>query len=170
MTSMKKLAATVGAVVMLTALPAAGAQTQYAMAAPPEPVAERADELRAEAESLFSQPKRWEKAMRLMRESAELRTADDPEAFTCLMYAGQLGVAVGEYDAAYAALHAAAEHALARGALRDAASAYIDAAHAARLKQDVAAAKEMIERASLLATSPLLSASDRASLQYRLRA
>lgn len=170
MVNAKKLTMAVGAAVMLTALPAAGIQTAYAMAAPPEPVVERADELQAEAESLFSQPKRWKKAMRLMQQSAELRAADDPEAYTCLLYAGRLGVAVGEYAAAFDALHAAAEHALARGELTDAASAYIDAAHVAGLQQDVDAAKEMLSRASLLATSPLLSGADREQLLYRLRA
>lgn len=169
MTILRKTMVAAGALLVLGAAPTAGQEMGYAMAAPPAPTVERADELKAQAEALYSQPKRWRKAMRLLEQSAALRAADDPEAFTCLMFAGRLGAAVGEYSAARAALQKAGEHALARGAVTDAAYAFIDAAHAAAMEKDVELARELLDRAALLAKSPLLSAAERQALTYRLR-
>lgn len=153
----------------------AGAQAQVAYGMPAPRGAEdvevtRADELRDQAVALYGQPKQWKKAARLLEESAELRTADDAEAYTCYVIAGRLAAARGDNRAAEKSLRAAAEHALARGAVVDAASAFIDAAHAAARAGNAAGAKELMERASLLATSPLLDAQDRHAIEYRLRA
>ncbi len=161
---------TLGTLLMVSGSPAAAMQYGAAMNAPKEPELERAEELLAEAEALFSEPKRWRKAMQLLEKSAELRPADDPGAYRCLMYAGRLGAAVGDYAGARMALTKAAEHALARGEITDAATAYIDAAHAAGLEGQPKLAKEMLERASLLSRSPLLSAAARSALEYRLGA
>lgn len=151
---------------------AAEAQVDYAMAAPrgPEETVTRADRLQQEAEALFEKPKQWKKAQRLLQESAELRDAGDVEGYTCYMLAGRLAAALGDNAAARESLEHAGEHALARGAVMDAASAFIDAAHAAARAGDADGMKELVERASLLANSPLISPKDREAIQYRLRA
>ena len=58
----------------------------------PEP--DRAEQLQAEAEALYGEPTQWKKAVRLLEESAELRDADDPEAYQCLIYAGRIQAAI----------------------------------------------------------------------------
>jgi tetratricopeptide (TPR) repeat protein len=160
-----------GAALALGASPTMAMQdARIAMAAPEPPVVERADELRAEAEALFPQPKRWSKAMRLLEESASLRAASDPAAYDCLVLAGRLAYAIGDNPGALQNLRKAAEHALARGAVMDAANAYIDAAHVAKAARNVGLAEELVERAQLLTMSPLLSDRDRAVIDHRLRA
>jgi tetratricopeptide (TPR) repeat protein len=123
------------------------------------PAANRAEALRQKAESLFSQPRQWGKAARLLEQSAQLRGASDPEAYVCLMYAGRLRAGMGDFEGARVAFEKAAVHAVARGALLDAAHAWIDAAHAAIEGQDTERAAALAERAQLLSGSPLLSAS-----------
>jgi tetratricopeptide (TPR) repeat protein len=136
----------------------------------PTPNADRARELRTRAEELFSQPKHWKKAARLLEQSAALREANDPEAYTCLMYAGRLRAAVKDLPAARANLEKAAAQALARGSVIEAAHAYIDAAHVASSEKQIEAARELVRRATLLSESPLLSAEQRQILESRLKA
>jgi tetratricopeptide (TPR) repeat protein len=130
--------------------------------------ADRAEALRKKAESLFSQPRQWGKAARLLEQSAQLRGASDPEAYVCLMYAGRLRAGMGDYEGARVALEKAAVHAAARGALLDAAHAWIDAAHAAIEGQDMERAAALAERAQLLSGSPLLSASQVEQITRRI--
>jgi tetratricopeptide (TPR) repeat protein len=130
--------------------------------------ADRAEALRQKAESLFSQPRQWGKAARLLEQSAQLRGASDPEAYVCLMYAGRLRAGMGDFTGASAALEKAAIHAAARGALLDAAHAWIDAAHAAVEGQDIERALALAERAQLLSGSSLLSASQVEQITRRI--
>jgi tetratricopeptide (TPR) repeat protein len=132
------------------------------------PPADRAETLRQQAESLFSQPRHWGKAARLLEQSAQLRGASDPEAYVCLLHAGRLRAGMGDYEGARTTLEKAARHAAARGALLDAAHAWIDAAHAAIEGQDMARATALAERAQLLAGSPLLSASEVEQITRRI--
>jgi tetratricopeptide (TPR) repeat protein len=132
------------------------------------PPADRAEALRQQAESLFSQPRQWGKAARLLEQSAQLRGASDPEAYVCLLYAGRLRAGMGDFAGASAALEKAAIHAAARGALLDAAHAWIDAAHAAIEGQDKERALALAERAQLLSGSPLLSASQVEQITRRI--
>lgn len=157
---------------LVTSATAVGAQVDYAMSAPrgPEASVTRADKLKQEAESLFGTPKQWKKAQRLLIESAEIRDATDEDAYTCYMMAGRLAAVLGDNDAAHEALESAAEHALARGALVDAASAFIDAAHAAARAGNRDAVEELVERASLLASAPRLTDQERAAIRHRLDA
>jgi tetratricopeptide (TPR) repeat protein len=158
---------------LVVAGPAAGIQKSadgaLAMAPPPDRI-ERAAELKLEAEALFPQPRQWKKAVRLLEQSAALRSASDPEAYTCLIYAGRIKAALGDNAGARVTLEKAAEHALARGAIVDAANAYIDAAHAAVQERDAQVAQQFLDRASLLADSPLLSVAQRTLLKSRLPA
>ncbi len=159
------------ALVALQVSTADAMQVAYGMPAPrgPEVSVERADELKARAEALYGQPKQWGKAVRLLEKSAELRAADDADAYTCYIMAGRLAAALGDNGEAEQVLRKAGEHALARGAVVDAASAFIDAAHAAARAGNPAGAQELLERARLLSGSPLLDAADRAALGYRLK-
>jgi hypothetical protein len=153
------------------ALPATAMQFgPEAMVYDPTPNPDRARALRMKAEDLYSQPKQWKKAARLLEQSAQLREANDPDTYTCLMYAGRLRAAVNDLPAARANLEKAAAHAIARGAVVEAAHALIDAAHVASAEKDIVAARELVRRASLLSESPLLSAEQKNVINARLKA
>ena len=136
----------------------------------PTPKADKARELRAQAEALFTQPNKWRKAARLLEQSAALRDANDPEAYSCLMYAGRIQASLGDNASARTNLEKAAAHALARGSLVEAAHAYIDAAHVAAAEKQFAIAKDLVARATLLSESPLLSAEQKKMIGIRLAA
>jgi len=160
-----------GAMLVLSGA-AVEAQVDYAMAAPRKTAAPatRADRLKQEAESMFSTPKQWKRAQRLLIESAEMRDATDADAYTCYVMAGRLAAVLGDNASAQEALRKAAEHALARGAIIDAATAFIDAAHAAARAGDVDEVEDLMRRAELLTNSPLISEQDRSAIEFRLRA
>lgn len=128
----------------------------------------KARELRAQAEALFDQPKEWRKVARLMEESAMLRSADDPEKYECLLYAGRTRANLGDMKSAQRLLGQAAEAALARGAVVEAAQAYVDAAFSAQAAKDVLAAATFAEKARVLATSPLITEQERVSVISRV--
>ena len=142
---------------------------QVSRTTPPNRNLDKARELRAQAEALFSQPRQWRKAARLLEESARLRDASDADGYMCLLYAGRIEAALGDLTGARENLEKAAAHAIARGSLVEAAHAYIDAAHVAADAKQIDAAKTLIERASLLAQSPLLTAEQKAGLNSRLQ-
>ena len=166
----KRIVLTLAALMFAGAAPAAAMQVgDIALAMAPEPTnAEKADELQRQAESLFSEKKQWRKAVRLLEQSAELRDASDPAGYTCLMYAGRIKWALGDAAGARASMQKAAEQALARGSVMEAASAYIDAAHAAVEDGQQTLARQYVEKASLLAESPLLTAGQRETLKARV--
>jgi hypothetical protein len=137
-------------------------------AATPPTTADKAAELRRQAEELFSQPKQWKKAVRLLEQSAALRDANDPEGYQCLLYAGRIRAAIGDTEGARTVLEKAAAQALARGSIVEAATAYIDAAHAAVAMKDGRGARELVGKATLLTESPLLSMQERSFLQARI--
>lgn len=165
----KRISLTVATLAILSAAPVLAGQGAEA-AAGPDPEPNKAEQLRDEAEALFSQPRQWKKAVRLLEQSAALREADDAEAYDCLIYAGRIRAAIGDLAGARLNLEKAAAHALARGEIVDAANALIDAAHAAVALRDARGARDLVERASLLTQSPLLSLHQRNLLQSRLAA
>ena len=134
----------------------------------PKPDHERAQELRVQAEALFSQPKQWRKAIRLLEESAELRDANDRGATVCLSLAGRIRSALGDYSGARQSLQKAGDHALARGSILEAAHSYLDAAHVAIREKNGQAAQELVNRALLLAESPLLTDAQRDEVTRRV--
>ncbi|MBR9990756.1 MAG: hypothetical protein KFH98_13430 [Gemmatimonadetes bacterium] len=167
----KKISMTLAVLTVLSASPVLAVQGSgdvVATAAVPEP--EKAKELQDRAEALFSQPKQWRKAVRLLERAADLRGADDAAAYDCLVYAGRIGAGIGDFQGARANMEKAAAHAMARGAIIDAANAYIDAAHAAVALKDARSAQELVDRATLLTESPMLSAAQRTVLKARLAA
>ena len=127
----------------------------------------KADSLHDAAVALVASH-RWGDAARLHRRSAELRGAEDPLGFRCLNEAAALAYATGDRSGARNDLAAAAGQALARGDLRAAALAYLDAAWIAQEQQNPRQVWELGHRAEMLADSPLLGPSDRAVILQRI--
>ena len=160
---MKRITLTVALATVLSVAPVLADQPTAVV---PDP--DRAAQLREQAEALFSQPRQWKKAVRLLEQSAELRSADDAQAYDCLLYAGRIRAAIGDFGGARSALLKAADHAMARGAIIDAANALIDAAHASVELKDATGVRELVARATLLTASPQLSVEQRTALKERL--
>ena len=127
----------------------------------------KADSLDAAAAKLVA-ARRWRDAARLYRNSAEYRAVEDPVGFQCLTNAAALAYATGDHSAARTDMGSAAERALARGDLRAAALAYLDAAWIAQEQGKPSQVWEYGHRAEVLAASPLLSQSDRRSILQRI--
>lgn len=127
----------------------------------------RADSLHEAAAALVA-AHRWRDAARLHRRSADLRAADDPLGFRCLSEAAALAYATGDRTAARGDMAKAAGQALARGDLRAASLAYLDAAWIAQEQKDPRQVWELGHRAEMLADSPLLSAADREAILRRI--
>ena len=111
---------------------------------------------------------RWRDAARLYRRSAEFRAAEDPLAYQSLTEAAALAYAAGDRSGARTDMAQAAERALARGDLRAAALAYLDAAWIAQEQEKPRQVWEFGHRAEILAASPLLSESDRGVILQRI--
>ena len=111
---------------------------------------------------------RWRDAARLHRRSAEFRAAEDPRASQSLAEAAALAYAAGDRSGARTDMARAAERALARGDLRAAALAYLDAAWIAQEQEKPNQVWEFGHRAEILASSPLLSESDRGVILQRI--
>ena len=153
-----------GVVLATLGLPAA-ASAQYQL--PTLTSSARADSLHDAAVALVA-AHRWTDAARLHRRSAELRDADDQLGFRCLKEAAALDYASGNRSAARSDMAAAAAHALARGDLRTAALAYVDAAWIAQEQKNTKQVWELGHRAEMLADSPLLASADRAAILKRI--
>ncbi len=125
---------------------------------------ERAVQLYDQAVQLLGSKHRWAEAASLLKRSAAARSEADPEASSTMRFAGRVYAQAGEYGKAREAFSRAAELALARGALVEAAHAYIDAAHAAAEQGDYDRTKELAEKAQRITTSPLLPEADRVSI------
>ncbi len=111
---------------------------------------------------------RYRDAARVYRRSADFRAVEDPIGFQCLTNAAALAYAAGDRSAARTDMANAAERALARGDLRAAALAYLDAAWIAQEQQKPNQVWEFGHRAEILADSPLLSQSDRSAILQRI--
>ena len=127
----------------------------------------KADSLREVAAGL-REAGRWRDAARVYRRSAEFRAADDSLGSQCLTEAAALAYATGDRSAARTDLAHAAERSLARGDLRAAALAYLDAAWIAQEQEKPGQVREFGHRAEILAASPLLSESDRGAILQRI--
>jgi len=153
-------------VLLATAGLPAGASAQYRL--PTIVSSVRADSLHEAAAALVA-AHRWADAARLHRRSARLRPAEDPLGFRCLKEAAALAHAVGDRSAARTDMAQAAGQALARGDLRAAALAYLDAAWIAQEQKNPRQVWELGHRAEMLADSPLLAPVDRATILRRIR-
>jgi hypothetical protein len=156
--------ARLGAMVVLLVLPAT-ASAQYRL--PALIASAKADSLH-EAASRMVAAHRWRDAARLHRESAKLRAPEDPLGFRCLSEAGAIAYALRDRSAARSDMADAAAHALARGDLRAAALAYLDAAWIAQEQNRPRLVWEHGHRAEMLAASPLLAPVDRLAIVQRI--
>ncbi len=128
----------------------------------------KADSLHEAAVTLAHTTHRWRDAASLHRRSAALRTAEDPLAYRCLTEAAALAYASKDRSAARADMTKAAAQALARGDLRAAADAYLDAAWIAQEQGKTGQVYELGRRAEILADSPYLGSSDRTAILRRI--
>lgn len=128
----------------------------------------RADSLHDAAVTLERTTHRWRDAARLHRRSAELRGAEDPLGVRCMREAATLAYATNDRSGARTDMADAASRALARGDVRAAAHSYLDAAWVAQEQKNPRQVWDLGHRAEILADSPLLSVSDRASILGRI--
>jgi hypothetical protein len=153
-----------GVLLATLALPAT-LSAQYQL---PEVVSSaQADSLHAAAAALVT-AHRYGDAARLFRRAAGLREPDDPLGYTNLAEAAALAYADRDLTAARRDMARAAEHALARGDLRAAALAYLDAAWIAQEQSNARQVWDLGHRAEMLAASPLLGATDRDVILRRI--
>ncbi|MGZ8379598.1 MAG: hypothetical protein ACXW0Z_20420 [Gemmatirosa sp.] len=110
----------------------------------------------------------WGKAAALREKAAGMRAPSDPLAFKGLETAALVRHALEQRPAALALMERAADRALARGDVFNAASAYANVAFMASELRDIDRVRLYAEKSALLATSPLLSAPERAWLQERV--
>jgi len=115
-----------------------------------------------------AQTGRWRQAASLYRRSAEFRAVEDPLGSYCLTQAAAVAYAAGDRSAARNDMAHAAERALARGDIKSAAMAYLDAAWIAQEQKKQDQVWNLGHRAEILATSPLLSETDRSAIQRRI--
>ena len=156
---------------LLMAVAAAPAAASAQQKLPPVRVTaslEYADGLMLRAESLSTTLTQFKKAADLFERSAEVRTAADPQAVNCLRAAANLRYNSGDKRRSLGLMEKAGDRAIRLGDVETAAHAYIDAAVIASELRQGQRARELGERAVLLAKSPLLSAAQRGALEYRM--
>lgn len=158
------------AVVMILTVPAAARAQQ-----PLDPVqvsarTTQADKLdaRAAAHEATGSRREWAKAAALRERAARLRAPEDPRGFRSLQAAALVRHALREHPAAIALMERAADGALARGDVFNAATAYVDVAYLAAETGDAERVRQFVTKGSLLMHSPLLSAPDRDVLRRSL--
>lgn len=156
---------------MLLAVAAAPVAASAQQKLPPVRVTasvEHADGLMLRAESLSTKLTHFKQAADLFEQSAEIRMAADPRAVTCLRSAAMLRYNTGNKRKGLGLMEKAADRAIRLGDVISAANAYIDAAVIAAELRQGDRARELGERAVLLAKSPLLSDDQRGALEYRM--
>lgn len=127
----------------------------------------KAAQLHAQAAALFDTPARWSEAADLLVRSVVHRAPADPQIHTSLMIAAAIRVTEGRLAEGSDLAERAGESALARGAVLAAAHSFMSAAGAAAQGGNAQRAEDLIERARLLAGSPLLEESERRSILAR---
>jgi hypothetical protein len=125
------------------------------------------DSVHASAVAMTQDFKRWREAAALHRQSAAMRQPDDSMAYRCLTTAAHLSYGTNDVVRAESDMTAAAAQAIARGDVEKAAQAYADAAWLANERKDSEQARTLAKQAEVLASSPLLSASQRNGILRR---
>ena len=151
----------VAAVAMALSATAVAAQT---------PAGEDPAELEAQARDYLGDMQRWGRAADLYRQAADLRAPSDPVAVANLKTAARLEFYNGSEKQALRDLEYAGQRALAIGDVVAAANAFVDAAWVAGTDGQGREARALVERAQLLALSPLISREDRTEIEKRLPA
>lgn len=128
----------------------------------------RADALDARAEAYEAANRHLGRAASLREQAAQLRAPEDPRGFRSLWRAAHLRYYGGQPRAAVGLMERAADQAVARGDVANAATAYIDAAYIATELRDPMRVREFLTKGTLLMHSPLLSAPEREALRGRV--
>lgn len=152
-------------------LPCSGQQSPVTMAAtvPAHHAdAAKAAELRARAVDLTRDVSQWDKVIELYADAAHAAPLEDPERVHDLAVAGHLSAALRRMSDAEAYLEEAASTALAFGDLSKAGDLLVSAAFAAGSRGAVQSARALLDRADLIAHSPLLSPEECDCLQRRV--
>jgi hypothetical protein len=159
------------AIAIVSALATVPARVQSQTATTPEQISKLAHalELEQRAKELHADPTRASEAARLHRQSAHLRSANDPEAVESLAMAAHLFSYAQRPLAARNTMEEAADRALAMGDVFRAARAYVEAAFLADKQQDRAETTRLGRKALLLAGSTRITAEERASIIKRIR-
>lgn len=152
------------AFVATLALPSA-ASAQYRL--PTLRSVARADSLHQAADIMATTTYRWRDAASLHRQSAALRAADDSLGYRCLTLAAHLSFASNDLSSAQGDMSSAAEQALARGDVAQAAHAYANAAWVAKERDNEGQVYTLGRKAEVLASSPLLSPAQRVGILQR---
>lgn len=116
----------------------------------------RAEQLRAQALTLYSKPGSWKRVAWLHERAARLRPPGDPRLIGDLVVAAALIDRYGDHRQAGRLMEQAAAAALATGDVAQAAHHYITAAIMANRAGDGETALALVAKAKLLASSPLL--------------
>jgi tetratricopeptide (TPR) repeat protein len=127
-----------------------------------------ADRIAADAYKLFANRRAWPRAARLLERSATMRSPEDPERAAAFVAAGRVYTAIGAPAEARRVFEAGADAAAARGAIVEAAHAYLDAAIAAALAGDRTRASSLLDRGALLASSPHLAVQEKDAIMRRI--
>jgi tetratricopeptide (TPR) repeat protein len=128
---------------------------------------EKAAMLIAQAESLFRTAELPQRA-RLFEEAAELLPETDPRSSRALRRAGEVHYQLRNPARAMALMEKSAEAAAARGAVTEAADAYVAALLVALELNARAQARKFIDRAISLTSSPVMPETDRQRILRRI--
>jgi len=127
-----------------------------------------ADKLHDEAMAMPTETRLANKMAKLHERSAALRDEGDPQAATCLRSAAFLRYYSGGRQASANLMERAAERSANIGDVARAADSYVDAAYIAQELKEVDRARAFAHKAVLLANSPLLTDTQRASIRSRI--
>jgi hypothetical protein len=142
---------------------------QFAMETPAHRAATDPGDLETRAKSLFSSPKRYDEAAKLLLRAAETRSVGDPMRVQDVILASRLTFYRGDETKARALMVRAAEEAAATGDVITAAHAYMDAAFIAREAKETEGIGDLVRKAEMLAHSPLIGQADREGILVRIR-
>lgn len=120
------------------------------------------------ATTLHDSPDHWLQASELYAESARLRPADDPRSLYSGLMSGRILVHLGQLDQAVAMFEETGDRALSAGDVMGAATAYLDVAFCAQREGHFDLSRRFGEKVRLLASSPLLSESQRSWILVRI--
>jgi tetratricopeptide (TPR) repeat protein len=134
----------------------------------PLPTVITADQLDREAASLRDSAPEYARAVRLLEQSASLRSANDPRAAMSLWWAAWFSYNRSDLPGARAFMEQAADRVLAQGNILAAANDAVDAGLIAQEEGNRDEARRLGAKALELARSPALSAAERASIISRV--
>jgi len=170
MRKMSAIAAVVAAG-LFSASPAVASASQYTEDIPTARSSKsiNPDEYEARARSMFSNPKRYDEAIKLFLKAAETRDVGDPIRVQDIIMASRLAYYREDLGRSLSLMQRAADEAAATGDVLTAAHSYMDAAFLAKEAGTVEVVVNLVRKAEMLAWSPLISALDKEGILARIR-